>query len=146
MTLRYVHGALIPVAFACAVAAGSAYAQLRDGGILPPSETGLVTVAGCLLRGNQVDGGPNDKYVLANPRKGPVTSVPGDTCTAERTANALILDNTQGRLTESLLGRWVEIRGRLEKEDSTNPTTLRELDVEFARLATVAGPRVEDRK
>jgi hypothetical protein len=131
------------VALACAVAAGSAFAQLRDAGILPPGETGLVTVAGCLLRGNQVNGGQADKFVLANPRKGPVATVPDSTCTAEPAANAITLDNPEGRLTESMLGRWVEISGRLEKENSANPNTLRELDVESARLVTVAGQRAD---
>ena len=67
MTLRYVYGAVAMVALVCSVTAGPTSAQARDGGILPPGETGVVTVTGCLLRGNQVQGGQADKYVLANP-------------------------------------------------------------------------------
>lgn len=132
MTLRYVLAAM--VALACAVPAAPAYAQSRDGGILPPGESGLVTVTGCLLRGNQVRGGQKDKYVLANPRKDAGANVTASACTADPGANALTLDNTKGRVAESMLGRWVEISGRLEKEYSANPDTLRELDVESARL------------
>ena len=134
MTLRFVYGAVAIAAFACAVTTGSVYAQLRDGGILPPGETGLVTVTGCLLRGNQVQGGQAEKYVLANPRKGALATVPDAACTADAAANALTLDNPEGRVKESMVGQWVEITGRLEKENSTNPNTLRELDVHFARL------------
>ena len=139
MTLRCVLGAVVMAALGAAVAAGPAYTQSRDGGILPPGETGLVTVTGCLLRGKQIRGGQDDKYVLANPRKDAGAAVANSACTAEPAANALMLDNTKGRVTESMVGRWVEITGRLEKENSTNPNTLRELDVESARLVAVAG-------
>ena len=139
MTLRFVVGAVLMAALVGAVAAGPAYMQSRDGGILPPGETGLVTVTGCLLRGKQIRGGPDDKYVLANPRKDAAANLTSSACTAEPAANALTLDNTKGRIPESMLGRWVEITGRLEKENSTNPDTLRELDVESARLVAVAG-------
>ena len=88
MTLRYLYGAMT-VVVACGVAVGPAYAQLRDGGILPGKESAVVTVVGCLLRGNQVRGGDDDKYVLAHPRKGPVASVPENGCTADASANAL---------------------------------------------------------
>lgn len=143
MTLRYVHTAVAMAALVFALTAGPAYAQLRDGGILPPGESGLVTVTGCLVRGTQVQGGQDDKYVLANPRKGPADSVPDSACTAATAANALTLDNPEGRINDSMLGRWVEITGRLEKENTTNPDTLRELDVNSARLAATAAPRAE---
>ena len=143
MTLRYVKGAIAIVTLAGGMNAGSSYAQLRDGGILPPDETGLVTVGGCLLRGNQVRGGQDDKYVLANPQKGAVATMPGGACTAEPAANAITLDNPEGRINESMLGRWVEISGRLEKENSANPDTLRELDVESARLIPETAQRAE---
>lgn len=138
MTLRYVLGAVVMAALAGPAGTGPAYTQTRDGGILPPGETGLVTVTGCLLPGKEIRGAQVGKYVLANPRKDAPAKLT-DSCTAEPTANALTLDNPKGRITESMLGRWVEITGRLEKENSTNPNTLRELDVESARLIAVAG-------
>lgn len=143
MTLRYVLGTVVMAALAGAVALEPSYAQSRDGGILPPGESGLVTVTGCLLRGNQVTGGQADKYVLANPRKDAAVNPTDSACSAEPAANALTLDNPEGRITEAMLGRWVVITGRLERENSTNPNTLRELDVESARLVAAAAPRAE---
>ena len=139
MTLRYAHRAIAIVALACVCAPASG--QSRDGGILPPGETGLVTVTGCLVRGAQVRGGQADKYVLANPRKGETADLKESACTAEATANALILDNTKARISESMVGHWVEISGRLEKENSTSPDSLRELDVEFAKLVPISAAK-----
>jgi hypothetical protein len=142
MTLRYLYGAMTTVV-ACGVVVGPAYGQIRDGGILPQTESGVVTVAGCLVRGNQVRGGQEQKYVLAQPRKGPVESVPQDGCTADPNGNALTLDNPQkGNVTDAMLGKVVEISGRLERETSTNPDNLRELDVATARIVPVVPPRV----
>jgi hypothetical protein len=137
MTLRYARAVGAIVALACVSAPASG--QSRDGGILPPGETGLVTVTGCLVRGTQVRGGKADQYVLANPRKGAIAELKESACTTEATANALMLDNTKARITESMVGHWVEISGRLEKETSTDPDNLRELDVEFAKLAYKSG-------
>ena len=66
-----------------------AYAQRRDGGLLPQDQSGQVTAVGCLVRGSAVRGGKEDKYVLARPKKGPVASVPEATCTADPGADAL---------------------------------------------------------
>ena len=43
-------------------------------------------------------------------------------------------------LTDSMLGRWVEITGRLESETSKNPDNLRELDVLSSRMVPVVVP------
>ena len=146
MTLRYVFGTVTVVVVACGVIVGPAYhAQLRDGGILPGEESAVVTVVGCLLRGNQVNGGQDGKYVLAHPRKGPVASVPENGCTADANANALEVDNPEkGNVTDAMLGRVIveESAGRLERETSTNPNNLRELDVAAARVVPVVPPRV----
>jgi hypothetical protein len=42
---------------------------------------------------------------------------------------------------DSMLGRWVEITGRLESETSKDPDNLRELDVLSAKLVPVVPPR-----
>ena len=82
-----------------------------------------------------------DKYVLARPKKGPVESVPEAKCTAETGADALTLDNPEkASLNDSMLGRWVEITGRLESETSKNPDNLRELDVLSSRMVPVVLP------
>ena len=140
MTLRYVFGVVTAIVIGCGVSMGLANAQQRDGGLLPP-EGGMVTVAGCLMRGDQIRGGDSDKYVLANVTPGPVNSVPEQTCSADAGAKAVQLDHPKkGDINESMLGRWVEISGRLEKETSKDDT-LRELDVRAARLLPVEIPR-----
>ena len=134
MTLRDVYCGATAAAIACGLTVVSSYAQQRDGGLLPPGETGLVTVTGCLLRGNQITGGDAAKYVLANPRKAPATPT-GQSCTAEPGANAVQLDNPdRARISDTMLGRWVEITGRLERETAGQSKSLRELDVEHVRL------------
>jgi hypothetical protein len=134
MALRYLTGSVTAAAIVFGVMIGPAYAQQRDGGLLPLKESGIVTVAGCLMRGDQISGGDKDKYVLANLHPGPVADVPEQTCTADSGATAVQLDNPRkGNIDESMLGKWVEVNGRLEKETSTD-NILRELDVNSARL------------
>jgi len=143
MSLQHVHGAMVAVFVFGVVAVGPAYAQRRDGGLLPPEQEGQVTAVGCLLRGTAVRGGKKDKdnYVIARPRRGPVSSVPEATCTADPGADALELDNTSKTgVNDSLIGRWVEIRGKLEKETSKSPDNLRELEVAAFRLVPVVVP------
>ena len=130
MALHSLYGATVVVVAFGMVTVEPAYAQRRDGNLLPQDQSGQVTAVGCLVRGNAVRGGKADKYVLARPKKGPVESVPEATCTAEAGADALTLDNPEkAKLTDSMLGRWVEITGRLESETSKDPDNLRELDV-----------------
>jgi hypothetical protein len=141
MTRRYVV-AIAVVGIACTGTVAPSFAQLRDGGILAPEESGVVTVAGCLVRGDQVRGGQEGKYVLAQPTIGPVSSVPEDGCNAAAGDNALALDNPdKGNVGEAMLGKWIEISGRLERETSTNPDNLRELDVSSARIVPVVPPQ-----
>jgi hypothetical protein len=94
------------------------------------------------MRGDQVRGGDKGKYVLARPKIGPVASVPEATCTAPTGADALALDHAQRFVNDSMVGHWVEISGRLEKETSKNPDNLRELDVEVFKMVPVVIPRV----
>jgi len=116
--------------------------QRRDGNLLPQDTDGQVTAVGCLVRGSSVRGGKADKLALAHPKKGPVANVPEARCTADAGADALILDNTdKGGVTDAMIGRWVEIGGRLEKETDRNPDNLRELDVASAKLVPVVPPR-----
>ena len=95
MTLQYLYGATVVVFAFGVVTVEPAYAQRRDGSLLPQDQSGQVTAVGCLVRGNAVRGGKADKYVLARPRKGPVASVPEATCTADPGADALTLDNPE---------------------------------------------------
>ena len=141
MTLQSVYGATVVVVAFGMVTVEPAYAQRRDGSLLPQDQSGQVTAVGCLVRGNAVRGGKADKYVLARPKKGPVASVPEATCTADAGADALTLDNPEkANMTDSMLGRWVEITGRLESETSKNPDNLRELDVLSSKMVPVVVP------
>ena len=97
MTLQHVYGATVVVFAFGVVTVEPAYAQRRDGSLLPQEESGQVTAVGCLVRGSAVRGGDKDRYVLARPRRGPVTSVPEATCTADAGADALDLDNESGQ-------------------------------------------------
>ena len=122
MTLQCVYGATVAVFAFGVVSVGPAYAQRRDGALLPQDQSGEVTAAGCLVRGTAVRGGPKDKYVLARPKRGPVANVPEAACTASTGDDALTLDNTSAAgINDKMLGRWVEITGRLERETSKDP-------------------------
>lgn len=141
MTLQCVYGATVAVFAFGVVSVGPAYAQRRDGALLPQDQSGEVTAAGCLVRGTSVRGGPKDKYVLAKPKRGPVASVPDSACTASTGDDALTLDNTSAAgINDKMLGRWVEITGRLERETDKNPDNLRELDVASFKMIPVAAP------
>ena len=142
MTLEYVHRATIGVFAFSLVAVGPAYAQRRDGSLLPQNQSGQVTAVGCLVRGDAVRGGKKDKYTLARPRRGPVASVPEASCTVDSGADALTLDNPEkASITDAMIGHWVEIGGRLESETDKDPDNLRELDVLTAKLVPVVIPR-----
>jgi len=145
MTLQHVSGATALVFAFGVMTVGPAHAQQRrDGSLLPQNTSGQVTAVGCLVRGSSLRGGKSDKLALAHPKKGPVASVAEERCTADTGSDALILDNPEkGGVTEAMLGRWVQIGGRLESETDKNPDNLRELDVASARLVPVVVPRAE---
>jgi LPXTG-motif cell wall-anchored protein len=141
MALHSLYGATVVVVAFGMVAVEPAYAQRRDGNLLPQNQSGQVTAVGCLVKGNTVRGGKADKYVLARPKKGPVESVPEATCTAEAGADALTLDNPEkAKITDAMLGRWMQISGRLESETDKDPDNLRELDVLTAKMVPVVPP------
>jgi hypothetical protein len=97
-------------------------------------------VAGCL----QLGGKHGDKYVLASPKLGPVENVPDGRCNATADDRTLEVKHTghQG-MNQSMIGHWVEINGRLEKETSSDLTNLRELYVRSFRLLPVVPRRAE---
>lgn len=141
MMLRSVFGATVVVLAFGSFAADSAYAQRRDGALLPQEQSGDVTAVGCLVKGTAVRGGKDD-FVLARPKRGPIASVPEASCSADAGADALQLDNAEkGPITASMIGKWVQISGRLERETSKDPDDLRELDVATVRVVPVVVPR-----
>jgi hypothetical protein len=138
MTLRYVSGALAAIVLSCGVPTlEAAEAQTRDASLLPPEKSGLITVAGCL----QPDGENGDKYLLANPKLGPIANVAEETCDARVDDRTLDLKGTaEHGMNPSMLGHWVEINGRLEKETDADLTNLRELEVRSFRVLPVIPP------
>ena len=135
MTVRHVCGAVMAVVLTCG-APTVARAQ-----ILPPEESGMVTVAGCLLLR---DADHKDQYILANPVPGPVDSVPDGRCSATIDQRAFDLDKTHKvGMSDALLGHWVEINGRLEKETHDRLDNLRELSALSFRVVPVVPPPVE---
>ena len=141
MPLKYLYGVTVGVVAIGVVTVGPAYAQRRDGNLLPQENSGQVVAVGCLVRGDSVRGGKKDKYVLARPKRGPVASVAEASCSADPGADALTIDNPEkGNITDAALGRWVEIGGRLERETDKNPDNLRELDVATFKLVAVVVP------
>ena len=139
MTLGHVCGALTAIALTCGLSVTTAQAQTRDASLLPPEESGVITVVGCF----QLGGKNGDRYVLASPTKGPIAGVPEARCRAAVDEHALELEHTdQQGINESMLGRWIEVSGRLEKETSTNPENLREMHVRSFRMMPVIPPPV----
>ena len=135
MTVRHVCGAVMAVVLTCG-APTVARAQ-----ILPPEESGMVTVAGCLLLR---DADHKDQYILANPVPGPIDSVPDGRCSATIDQRAFDLDKTHKvGMSDALLGHWVEINGRLEKETHDRLDNLRELSALSFRVVPVVPPPVE---
>ena len=139
MTLRYVSCALAAIVLSCGLPTlDLAQAQTRDASLLPPEKSGLITVAGCLQ-----PGGKDGRYLLANPKLGPIANVAEETCDARVDDRTLDLkDTSEQGINPSMLGHWVEINGRLEKETDADLTNLRELEVRSFRMLPVVPPPV----
>jgi hypothetical protein len=134
MTIQSACGALTAVALAVAVAiVAPVHAQL------PPADThALVTVVGCL----QMGGEHGDEYVLSDLTAGPATSTEEANCASSGATQVIRLKRTrQFGFNDSLLNRWIEITGRLEKEESDDPSNLRELEIRSFSMVPVVIPR-----
>ncbi len=147
MTLRFRHLADVVTAAALvwgvSVAPAVAQSHPRDGGLAPADKKAYMIVSGCLLSGSQILGGENQTYVLANPTATPMINVPQQACSADFEANALTLDDYRfGPIDDSMLGKWIQVEGRLEKEGNDRFDSLREFDVHSARLLPEAPPQV----
>jgi hypothetical protein len=90
---------------------------------------GPTTLVGCFLLEQR---NRHDKYVLANPTIGPATSVTDATCTAAAAEQLELEDVREHHMDQPmLLGRWVEISGKLGKPRDGND--LREMHVKSFR-------------
>ena len=135
MTVRCVCRALSAIILTIGWAA---VAPANAQSLLPPDQSGEITVAGCLQRG----GTGGDKFILASPRLGSVANLPADRCTAAAHEGDLELEHARRNgIDESMVGHFIEVSGRLEKETNTGPDNLRELYVSSFKVAGVAPAR-----
>jgi LPXTG-motif cell wall-anchored protein len=139
MSARYLCSAITGALLICGVnTVVPARVQAQQPTVLP-EEGGMITLVGCLGRG-----GKHDKYLLVNPTIGSMVSVPDGTCTSTGAEQAVELKDTS-RHYQSMLGRYVEITGRLERtEGSDDPDDLRELHVRSFREVPVVPPRITE--
>jgi len=102
-----------------------------------PEKGSTVTVTGCF---GYIDG---PHYVLANPTMGPVASVPNATC--EVTGPMIKLDDIkQNGLDKSMVGRWLQVTGRVGKAYDEHPNRIRKLDISSAMFVPVVIPRAAE--
>ena len=136
MTLRALSASLATVLL-CGLNTATASAQNTT--LLPAEESAVITATGCLQRAGKER---NNHYILTNPRLGAVASVADGACDEPIDARAVELEDADDHgLNPTLVGHWIEINGRLERETSTNPNNLRELKVRSFRLVPVVPPQ-----
>lgn len=134
MTLRYLSGAsIVTVLTGGLIAAAPTYAQNVD--LIPRDESAVITVSGCLRHDGK-------HFILANPRLGTVANVPNGACDAAIDTGSFELEDADDHgINSGLVGNWVEVNGRLEKEESSDPTNLREMKVRSFRVIPVVPPQ-----
>jgi hypothetical protein len=102
-----------------------------------PEKGSTVTVTGCF---GYIDG---PHYVLASPTMNPVASVPTATC--EVTGPMIKLDDIkQNGLDKSMVGRWLQVTGRVGKAYDEHPNRIRKLDISSAMFVPVVPPRAAE--
>ena len=137
MTLRALSSASIAAVLLCGLNTAPASAQNTT--LLPAEESAVITATGCLQRAGKER---SNHYILTSPRLGAVASVADGACDEPIDARAVELEDADDHgLNPTLVGHWIEINGRLERETSTNPNNLRELKVRSFRLVPVVPPQ-----
>ncbi len=100
------------------------------------TKKGHITVVGCLRSENF---GKKEKLVLVRPTLGPAVSVSEATCeSAGNAATFQLEDAKRASIDGSMVGRWVEITGRLGGVQDSNG--LRRFHARESRLVPVAIP------
>jgi len=135
MTTRHVRSAIVASALTFSVVA-LAPVTGRAQTTAIPEEGGQITLTGCFTTG-QI--GDDEKMVLAKPIVGTVASVPEPTCSATSSDQIVKLqDMKQVKLGAAMLGRWIQISGRLEGNHKADG--LREVHVKSFALVPVVVP------
>jgi hypothetical protein len=104
-----------------------------------PDTTTYMTLTGCFVHEIVVEKGKEKaEYVLAHPVIGTVPSVPVAHCWSSPHDQAIELDGVSHHLDASLLGRYIEVTGKLEGFE--NEYELREMNVKGYREVPVVPP------
>ena len=129
MLTRFVRSAVTAgVLTGCMVALAPAIGHAQFGTPLPLGRA-LVTVVGCLQRDNR----DADEYILQNTIIATATHAPETSCAPKTDQSGVRLEEMKHfPVTDSMLGRWVEITGKLEKSDDDE--SMRELYVKGLRV------------
>jgi LPXTG-motif cell wall-anchored protein len=140
MTTRHVRSAIaVSLVTFGVVALAPAVARAQNATDIP-EKGGAITLVGCFVRG-QVKS--HDKYVLVRPIVGSVESVPDASCSSTAGDQVVKLqDLSQAGLDHVMLGRWLEITGRLEGNHRSD--AIREVHVKSFRPVPVVPPRVAE--
>jgi len=135
MTTRHVRSAIVASALTFSVVA-LAPVTGRAQATAIPDEGGPITLTGCFTTGQIWD---DERMVLAKPIVGTVASVPEPTCSATSSDQIVKLqDMKQVNLGQAMLGRWIQIQGRLEGNHKADG--LREVHVKSFALVPVVVP------
>jgi hypothetical protein len=105
-----------------------------------PKHGGEIVMYGCFVHDTV---GKHEEYLLANPTIGYAPAVPDQACAAKGLDDAIELQHfKKSGLDDSMLGKFVELRGRLESRE--NKRELREVHVRIARLVPIAPMRTAE--
>jgi len=146
MSIRHLPAAITIGALTCGLAAfspskGSAQTVL-------PEKSAEITLTGCFLQQTVTEKGKQEEeYVLVRPVMGSLDSVPEATCVSNGNDQAIELEHVKdhpdtGHLDTSMLGRWIEVTGKLEKTEGANE--LREMNVRSFRAVPVVPPKAAE--
>lgn len=143
MAIRRVAGAIAVALLTCGfVLLASSTARAQTSPDLP-KKGGPITLWGCFVE-QKIEA--NGKYQLANPTIGTATTVPEGACSWNGTDKVIELEDVhtnvhKHHLDRSMVGRWIEVTGRLENRDKTG---LREVHVRSFRVVPVVTPTVAE--
>ncbi len=137
MTIRHQAGLIAGVLLTFGISVFAPATGRAQDAFQLPEKGSTVTVTGCF---GYIDG---PHYVLASPTMNPVTSVPEATCAV--TGPMIKLDDIkQNGLDKSMVGRWLQVTGRVGKAYDEHPNRIRKLDISSAMFVPVVVPRAAE--
>src|SRR5262245_16963016 len=116
MNARYRCGAITAALLACGVITVAPARVQAQAPTMLPEGGGMITVVGCFVRSDHHQHGQSSRrYMLANPSIGPADTAPEATCSGDGGQAVDLKDTGEHHLGKEVLGRWIEITGRLER-------------------------------